>query len=326
MTTAAAVAKVSVVTPVFNGAEFLDECIESVLAQTYPHWDHVLIDNCSTDGSLEIMRRHARSEPRIRVVQAEEFLGQVANFNRALRLIASDSTYTKMLLADDWMFPRCLEEMVALAESNPRVGVVGSYSMYRNRVHHHGLPFSRTPVFPGRWTVAQYIVEDHNFIGSPTAVMFRSDIVRARDPFYRDDTPVEDVEACLEVLAENDFGFVFQVLTGNRRDNVGVWSGMQDNSPDMLNDYLLAHRLADRFMSIEQRGKRLRDIDNRYYAMLGRAWADKRPTSFWAYHEKWMAQSGITLDMARVRRAAWRCRVGRMVDLKGTLKSLRGRG
>src|SRR5882724_7298074 len=57
---------ISVVTPVYNGAEHLAECIESVLAQTYQNWDYTIVDNCSTDGSVEIARRYAAKDRRIR--------------------------------------------------------------------------------------------------------------------------------------------------------------------------------------------------------------------------------------------------------------------
>jgi len=65
---------VSVLTPVYNGAEFLSECIESVLAQTYQNWEYTIVDNCSTDGTAEIARRYAAKDSRIRLHQNTEFL------------------------------------------------------------------------------------------------------------------------------------------------------------------------------------------------------------------------------------------------------------
>ena len=54
---------VSIVSPVYNEAEYLAECIDSVLAQTYQNWDYTIVDNCSTDGSVEIAQRYAKGSP-----------------------------------------------------------------------------------------------------------------------------------------------------------------------------------------------------------------------------------------------------------------------
>ena len=58
---------VSVVTPVYNGETTLCECIESVLAQTYPNWNYVIVDNCSTDRTHDIAQEYAVKDARIRV-------------------------------------------------------------------------------------------------------------------------------------------------------------------------------------------------------------------------------------------------------------------
>jgi len=64
---------VSVVTPVYNGAEFLPQCIESVLAQTYRNWDFTIVNNCSTDDTLSVCLKYAAIDPRIRVVTNRVF-------------------------------------------------------------------------------------------------------------------------------------------------------------------------------------------------------------------------------------------------------------
>ena len=56
---------VSVVTPMHNTVDYIEECIESVRRQTYEHWDYVIVNNWSTDGSAEIARRFAELDPRI---------------------------------------------------------------------------------------------------------------------------------------------------------------------------------------------------------------------------------------------------------------------
>jgi len=72
---------VSVVTPVYNGADYIAECIESVLKQTYENWEYVIVDNRSTDDTLEIARGYEAREPRIRIVTPNVFVGVVESGN-----------------------------------------------------------------------------------------------------------------------------------------------------------------------------------------------------------------------------------------------------
>jgi len=93
---------VSVVTPFYNTREYLTECIESVLRQTWVNWEYVLVDNCSTDGSSAIAESYASRFPgKIRVIRTSSFLSQVQNYNFALSCISRQSKYCKMVQADD---------------------------------------------------------------------------------------------------------------------------------------------------------------------------------------------------------------------------------
>src|SRR6516165_5401066 len=88
---------VSVVTPFYNTAPYLAQCIESVLAQTHVEFEYILLDNCSTDGSGEIAEDYAHRDPRIRLIRCSQFLSQLANYNRALAHISGVSKYCKMV-------------------------------------------------------------------------------------------------------------------------------------------------------------------------------------------------------------------------------------
>jgi glycosyltransferase involved in cell wall biosynthesis len=218
---------VSVVTPIYNGRTYIGECIESVLAQTYENFEYIVMDNCSTDGTLELAREYEARDARMRVVGATEFLDAVPNANRALREISPESKYTKVLHGDDWLFPECLERMVALAEANPTVGIVGAYRLEGTKVTLDGLPHSIS-VIPGselgRSTLRAS--EPYPFLfGSPSSLLIRSDLIRAREPFYNEANPYQDdMEACYQLLRESDFGFVHQVLTFTRRHAEAVMS------------------------------------------------------------------------------------------------------
>src|SRR6516225_6638513 len=118
---------VSVVTPFYNTALYLTECIESVLAQTYSEFEYILVDNCSTDGSTEIAESYARRDPRIRLIRRSHLLPQLGNYNDALTKISDASDYCKIVQADDLIFPHCLELMIKAFEQSETIGLVSSY-------------------------------------------------------------------------------------------------------------------------------------------------------------------------------------------------------
>jgi glycosyltransferase involved in cell wall biosynthesis len=210
---------VSVVTPVYNGEEYLGECIESVLGQTYANWEYIIVNNCSTDSTLEIANHYASKDSRIRVANNDVFLNQVQNLNNSLRQISRYSSYVKMVLADDWIYPTCIQEMVGIAESDPEIGLVSSYRLVHNKVKSDGLPYSRN-IFDGREIGRRYIINQRNHFGSETSLLFRADLVRDSDPFFKEDEYHTDTSACLRIMTNSKFGFVHQILSYTRRSNI----------------------------------------------------------------------------------------------------------
>jgi glycosyltransferase involved in cell wall biosynthesis len=207
---------VSVLTPVYNGAEYLHECIDSVVAQTYPAWELVVVDNRSEDGTPEIASAFAAKDSRIRLVRCEEFVARELNHDRAFRAADPASAYVKVVQADDWLFPECLERMVGLAEQHPSIGVVSAYRLKETSVDLDGLPYDRSFV-PGREIVRRAMLGQTTGIGSPTSLLLRADLVRTRSPFYGLDMYNADLDAILDLLMRSDYGFVHQVLTFSRR-------------------------------------------------------------------------------------------------------------
>ncbi len=203
---------VSVVTPVYNGEEHLAECIESVLSQTSGDWEYVIVDNCSDDGTREIAERFAAADKRIRYLRNRAFLDVIASHNRAFQSISPKSSYCKVVQADDWLYPECLERMVDLAEENPNVGIVGAYRLIDGAVHPVGMRFE-TSVVTGVEVLRHSLLGRPNVTGGPSALLLRSDLVRARVPFYESTFRHADTEAAYWALVRSDFGFVHELLT-----------------------------------------------------------------------------------------------------------------
>ena len=140
---------VSVMTPVYNGEDFLAECIESVLNQTYQNFEYIIVNNCSKDRSLQIAQEYAKKDPRIKIHDNEKFVGVIDNHNTAFNLMSPNAKYCKMVSADDYIFPDCIAKMVELAEANPSIGFVGTYQLSGDIVRWQGFMYP-TIVFPGR--------------------------------------------------------------------------------------------------------------------------------------------------------------------------------
>jgi glycosyltransferase involved in cell wall biosynthesis len=204
-------ALVSIVTPVRNGADFLEECLESALAQTYETWTCTVVDNASTDATPDIVERFSRRDPRIRLRRFETSVGITANHNRAFDAVDPDSEFCKVLQADDWLYPECLSEMVRAAGASETVGIVSAYQLWERRVHLSGLSY-RTTFAPGR-DILRMTLLGTNVTGGPTATMLRSAFVRERRPFWLEGFRHEDTEALLWMLSRHDFVFIHQILT-----------------------------------------------------------------------------------------------------------------
>ena len=206
---------VSIITPVYNGEKYLRECIESVLNQTYENWEYVIVNNRSTDKTLDIANYYAEKDKRIRIHNNEKFLPIIENWNNALCQMSKTSKYCKMLHADDELFPECIEKMVELAEKYDSVGIVGAYRLVDTKVVSDGLEHTKV-VFSGKEICHLSLMNSIYVFGSPTTTMIRSDIIRASDKFYNEVNYHADTEACYKHLQNWDFGFVHQVLTFTR--------------------------------------------------------------------------------------------------------------
>lgn len=161
--------KVSVLIPAYNYAHYLSEAIDSVLGQTYKNFELIVVDNCSTDNTEEIVNNYAKHDTRIKFVRNQENIGMYRNYNQALLLATGD--YIKFLNADDKFEPTLLEKFVNILENDTTISVVTSCRQYfgsKNDV--------LIPPFKGKvesTTAILSSLKKGNWIGEPTTVMFR---------------------------------------------------------------------------------------------------------------------------------------------------------
>ena len=106
--------EVSVIIPCHNAAPFLRECLQSVSAQTFPDWEIIAVDDCSTDGSPEILEEFAVGEPRARLIRHAENRGVSASRNDGLDRAAG--RFVMFLDADDFLPPGAIGGLLDLQQ------------------------------------------------------------------------------------------------------------------------------------------------------------------------------------------------------------------
>ncbi|MFS9041329.1 glycosyltransferase family 2 protein [Streptococcus cristatus] len=108
---------VSIITPTFNSANFIEETIKSVLSQTYPNWEMIIVDDCSGDDTEEIVSQYVREDTRIKYIRLEKNSGAAVARNKAMR--EAEGEYMAFLDSDDiWTAEKLSEQLSFMQEHN----------------------------------------------------------------------------------------------------------------------------------------------------------------------------------------------------------------
>lgn len=145
---------VSIITPVYNGEKNLRETIESVLGQSYPQWEMIIIDDGSTDQSPEIAGEYTRRDGRIHLIRQDNS-GTAAARNAGIR--AARGQYIALLDSDDLWVPAFLEKQIGLIKKSGGICVYASYS----RVDEMGKEIMRPTLARSSITARDMRVMDH---------------------------------------------------------------------------------------------------------------------------------------------------------------------
>lgn len=114
--------KAAVVIVNWNGEQFIEQCLTALMAQTIAPHEIILVDNASTDGSLDIVRRF----PSVRLLAQDQNTGFARGNNLAINAVAADTEWVALLNPDAFPEPRWIEEFLASAQCNPQFDIFGS--------------------------------------------------------------------------------------------------------------------------------------------------------------------------------------------------------
>jgi glycosyltransferase involved in cell wall biosynthesis len=116
---------VSIIMPVYNAEKYLAEAIKSILTQTLTNFEFIIIDDGSTDGSLEIIQHFSLEDQRVRLIKNDQNLGVADSLNKGI--MAARGIYIARMDADDISMPERLQKQTDFLRLNPKLGFCGSW-------------------------------------------------------------------------------------------------------------------------------------------------------------------------------------------------------
>jgi len=175
---------ISIIIPVYNGEKYLPQCLDSILAQSYPHWELLLIDDGSKDSSGSICEAYAQKDSRIKAIHQQNS-GQAAARNAGVAIATGD--YISFIDCDDWIDSDMYQTMVStLQQQQAEVIICGYIEEYDGRQKH--VHTDETITVYDAMEAVKLVLQ--NRIGSYLwSMLFQRDVVQEKMP---DLNPYED--------------------------------------------------------------------------------------------------------------------------------------
>jgi len=182
---------VSICIPTYNGAQYIEKCIESCLAQTYHNLEIIICDDCSSDQTIELINKYLDKDVRIKLFQNTANKGLVQNWNSTLN--HSNGEYIKWLFQDDWIELNAIEEFIDVAKKgydfiiSKRNFILDNSTSNKDKDYYKNEVKSLEQHFPtkdeGHYFSPQEIVNlavnniALNFIAEPSLIFFKKSLI-----------------------------------------------------------------------------------------------------------------------------------------------------
>lgn len=156
---------VSIITPAYNAEEFIVDTIQSVWTQDYQNWEMIIIDDHSTDNTVEVVKSFIQRDPRIRLIERSENGGTAKTRNAGLR--EAKGKYIAFLDSDDQWLPKKLTKQVAFMETTGHPFTYTAF--YRVQIFSNGVKKTKEVEVPPTQTYKQLLRE--NQVGCLTVMI-----------------------------------------------------------------------------------------------------------------------------------------------------------
>ena len=162
---------VSIVIPVYNRELYIEDAIRSAISQTYQNIEIIIVDNCSTDSTWDILNEWEKKGNRIKIFQNDSNIGPVLNWNECFRHASGE--YIKILWSDDWISHKFVEKCLSVFEKNTAF-VLSGYQIVAKKMVLSEVVFKKNI-----YSVLEYLnnillYNREGFPVSPGCAMFRT--------------------------------------------------------------------------------------------------------------------------------------------------------
>lgn len=188
---------VSIVVPVYNAEKFLKDTIQTVLEQTYPNWELLLVDDCSNDNSVGIIKEYVKDDKRIRLLKNEKNSGAALTRNKGIE--EAKGTYLCFLDADDLWEKEKLEKQLKFMKENHCAFSFTSYEFADS----NGIPNGKKVKVPRTINYKQALKNTTIFTST---VMFDLNKL-AKEDIYMPDVKSEDTATWWKILKKLSYAY-----------------------------------------------------------------------------------------------------------------------
>jgi glycosyltransferase involved in cell wall biosynthesis len=212
--------KLSVCIPVYNGENYIEQTIDSVLSQSFTDFELIIVDNRSTDKTVARIQRY--NDARIRLIQNQSNIGLIPNWNKAIENATGE--YIKILPADDYIYPECLKVQCSILDMDTE-HKISMVCARRNIIDETGKiiinrGFSRKEInISGFDAINKNVRSGGNIIGEGASVMFRKKILEKTGVFNSDIFYVLDIDLWYKILLLGNLYALPQTLATFRVSN-----------------------------------------------------------------------------------------------------------
>lgn len=225
--------KATVLLPVYNSENYIKECIDSILSQTYTDFDLLIIDDDSSDNSANLIKEY--HDERIIYVKNDKNLGLTNNLNKGIDLI--DSQYIIRMDSDDICYPKRFQKQITYMDNNPEIALSGTSAVAFNENGYR----KRNIVSTAPKGIRTELLFDCT-IKHPS-VIFRNEIIKKEN--YRYSTKykaTEDYALWQEIASKYDIGNIQDILLKYRQNESGITSQANKNREERDNAHKLVYR------------------------------------------------------------------------------------